>query len=87
MDTGKPIKQEFCGACHRGKGEPYDTFNETKANKNLSETDAVSEEFSFDDVFTFGQDYETEISSKKSPEVLLKEIAAGVRKAISKVGM
>ncbi|KAM0383137.1 hypothetical protein ACHAPY_003774 [Fusarium culmorum] len=80
-------KSEFCGAYHRGKGEPYDTSNETKANKNLSETDVVPEEFSFDDVFTFGQDSETEISSKKSPEVLLKEIAAGVRKAISKVGM
>ncbi|QPC72896.1 hypothetical protein HYE68_003648 [Fusarium pseudograminearum] len=80
-------KSEFCSAYHRGKRESYDTFNETKANKNLSETDVVPEEFSFDDVFTFGQDSETEISSKKSPEVLLKEIAAGVRKAISKVGM
>ncbi|GKU16722.1 unnamed protein product [Fusarium langsethiae] len=86
----KPHHQEsgeFCGAYHQGEKETYETFNETKPNQNLSETDVIFEEFSFDDVFTFGQDIETKIPDKKSPEVLLMEIAEGVKKAIAKIGM
>ncbi|KAM0506193.1 hypothetical protein ACHAP8_001227 [Fusarium lateritium] len=60
---------------------------ETKPNQNLLETDVIIGEFSFDDAFTFGQDIGTEIPDKKSPALLLKEIAEGVKKAIAKVGM
>jgi hypothetical protein len=88
LDPGKPLKQEFCGVYHQGEEGEYENFNETKPHQNLSETDVIFEEFSFDDVFTFGQDIETKpTNKKKSPEVVLKEIAEGVKKAVAKVGM
>ncbi|RGP73754.1 hypothetical protein FLONG3_6245 [Fusarium longipes] len=85
----KPHHQESGGyTYHQGKEEEYETFNETKPDQELSETDVIFEEFSFDDVFTFGQDVETKPpNNKKSPEMLLKEIAEGVKKAVAKVGM
>ncbi|KAL3589992.1 hypothetical protein FPOAC2_12174 [Fusarium poae] len=58
-----------------------------KPNQNLPGKGVVFEEFSFDDAFTFGLDIEAKIPDKKSPGLLLKEIAEGVKKAIAKVGV
>lgn len=88
MDPGKSLKQDFCSVYHRDDKNKYETFNETKPHQNLFETDVSFEEFSFDDVFTYGQDIEVEsVPKQKSPEQLLNEIAKGVKKAIAKVGM
>ncbi|KAJ4131838.1 hypothetical protein NW768_006038 [Fusarium equiseti] len=68
----------------------YDNFNESKRYRDLTETDVVVGEFSFDDAFGYGDDIEVKTHSKqakpKKPEAFLKEIAEGVKKAIAKVG-
>ncbi|KAF4342946.1 hypothetical protein FBEOM_3158 [Fusarium beomiforme] len=82
--NNKPVEQKFCHTYHEGQN--WDTFEKPMPH-DLVEQDVVSSEFSFDDVFDMDEHDNIKASGNKKPEIILKEIEQGVRKAIAKVGV